>query len=194
MAGESAKAKSYRYLFRETLCRAAEPVSVTAMTLTDIHVLVRIDGGEAALLRQAVAEILPLARLDRPAAAPRALAGFLNLGGEPLPVLRLGVLLGGAVPDNDDLYSHIVRLKATADRPSIGLLVERVLDAAVQPEASAPVSPDESLNGVVSATLGIGGRFVPGLDTERLLLAEEAARLAEMSQAMAERLAEWTAA
>ncbi len=176
------------------MCRAAEPVSLARMTLTDIHVLVRIDDGDAALPRQDVAEILPLARLDRPAAAPRVLAGFLNLGGEPLPVLRLGVLLGGAAPETDDLYSHIVRLKPAEDRPSVGLLVERVLDAAVQPNAADPVSPDESLNGVIAARLSINGRFVPGLDTQRLLLAEETARLAEMTKAMAERLAEWTAA
>ena len=42
-----------------------------------------------------VAEILPLVRLDRPASAPRALAGFMNLGGAPTPVLRLAVLMGG---------------------------------------------------------------------------------------------------
>lgn len=164
------------------------------MTLADIHVLVRIDDGEAALPRQDVAEILPLALLDRPPSAPRALAGFLNLGGEPLPVLRLGALLGGAVPDNDDLYSHIVRLKPAGDRPSVGLLVERVLDAAVQPDAADPVSPDESLNGVIAARLSLNGRFVPGLDTQRLLLAEETARLAEMTTAMSQRLAEWKTA
>lgn len=164
------------------------------MTLADIHVLVRINDGEAALPRQDIAEILPLARLDRPPTAPRALAGFLNLGGVPLPVLRLGVLLGGAVPETDDLYSHIVRLKPSEDRPSVGLLVERVLDAAVTPSAAEPASPDESLNGVIAATLTINGCFVPGLDAQRLLLAEETARLAEMTTAMAERLAEWSAA
>lgn len=164
------------------------------MIPADIHVLVRINDDEAALPRQDVAEILPLARLDRPTGAPRALAGFLNLGGAPLPVLRLGVLLGGAAPETDDLYSHIVRLKAAEDRASVGLLVERVLDAAVQPTAAEPIAPDESLNGVVAATLTINGRFVPGLDSRRLLLAEEAARLEQMTTAIAERLADWTAA
>ncbi|NQE61214.1 Positive regulator of CheA protein activity (CheW) [Caulobacter sp. RHG1] len=194
MAKESAKAKSYRYLFVHSLVSSRRTGVIAAMTSADIHVLVRINDGEAALPRQDVAEILPLARLDRPPAAPRALAGFLNLGGVPLPVLRLGVLLGGAPPETDDLYSHIVRLKPTEDRPSVGLLVERVLDTAVQPSAAEPVSPDESLNGVVAAQLSINGRFVHGLDAQRLLLAEETVRLAEMTTAMAERLAEWSAA
>lgn len=176
------------------MCGDAEPVSLRLMTLADIHVLVRIDDGEAAMSRQDVAEILPLARLDRPPSAPRVLAGFLNLGGVPLPVLRLGVLLGGAVPENDDLYSHIVRLKPTDERPSVGLLVERVLDAAVQPDTADPVAPDESLNGVIAARLSINGRFIPGLDTARLLVAEETARLAEMTTAMTQRIAEWSAA
>ena len=69
-----------------------------------------------------------------------------------------------------------------------------MLDAAVEPSAAEPVSPDESLNGVIAATLTINGRFVPGLDPQRLLLAEETARLAEMTTVMAQRLAEWSAA
>lgn len=160
------------------------------MTLpAETFVLLSIDGDEAALRRADVAEILPLARLERPGGAPRALAGFMNLGGRPLPVLRLGVLLGSAEPADAGVYSHVVRL-----RGEVGLLVDRVLDAAAKAEATAPVAPDESLNGCVAERLTVGGRFIPRLDAERLLLAEEAARLAEMTRTMAERLAEWSAA
>jgi len=164
------------------------------MTMADLYVLIRAGDSDAALKQVEVAEILPLARLDRPPTAPRALAGFLNLGGSPLPVLRLAALLGGAAGTDDDLYSHIVRLKPQEGRPSLGLLVDRVLDAAARAESSASVAPDESLNGVVAETLTIGDRFVPRLDAQKLLLAEEAARLAEMAKVMAERLAEWSAA
>lgn len=164
------------------------------MTQANLNILIQAGEGLAALRQVDVAEILPLVRMDRPAGAPRALAGFMNLGGAPTPVLRLAVLMGGEPAEDDDIYSHIVRLKPIDGRPSIGLLADRVLDAAAAAEASVAVPPDESLNGVVAETLTINGRFVPRLDAAKLLLAEEEARLAEMTRAMAERLAEWSAA
>lgn len=166
------------------------------MTRAETYVLFRTNGHEAALARADVTEILPIARLDRPVGAPRALAGFLNLGGHPLAVLRLGALIGDTIDDaaDQDLYSHIIRLRDTPGRPPIGLLVDRVIDAAALAQDVTPAPSDDSLNGCVAETLTINGRFIPRLAAERLLLAQEAARLTEMSQAVAERLADWTPA
>jgi purine-binding chemotaxis protein CheW len=166
------------------------------MNAADAYVLFRIDGQEAALARIEVTEILPTARLDRPVGAPRALAGFLNLAGQPLAVLRLGTLIGATTdtPQGDDLYSHIIRLRDAPGRPSIGLLVDRVIDAAAVAQDTAAAPSDDSLNGCVAQTLTIQGRFVPRLATERLLLAQEALRLEEMSLAITARLADWTPA
>ena len=54
----------------------------------------RLEESLFALAAADVAEILPVPILERPQGAPTVLAGFLNLGGRPLAVVDLGVVLG----------------------------------------------------------------------------------------------------
>ena len=58
--------------------------------------LLNIAGTTCALPRAEIREILPLPRLHAPPAAGGPLAGFLNLAGEPVPVIDLAVLFGDA--------------------------------------------------------------------------------------------------
>lgn len=139
-----------------------------------------------ALAAAEVAEILPVPILDRPQGAPAVLAGFMNLGGESLAVVDLGVVLGQpADPDPQNVYRHILRLKA-----GLGLLVDRVLDLAAFAEAEAPAEAAESVNGVIAARLTIAGRLVSLVSAPALLLEEERQRLADMAAAAQLRIAD----
>jgi purine-binding chemotaxis protein CheW len=146
-----------------------------------------------ALPRVAVRELLPLPRLSRPPALPAALAGFLNLGGQPVPVLALDHLFGlpPTAVEADGLYRHLVLLRA--EKP-VALLVDRVLDLATPlPGSRRPVPPDQTLNGCVIATLAMPDGFASVLDPARILLAQEQAMLDELTRWESERLDAWNA-
>jgi chemotaxis signal transduction protein len=66
-------------------------------------------GTACALHRSAAREFLPLPRLWRPPALPRPVAGFFNLGGHAVPVLRLDVLFG--LQQSEDGAQGLVELR-----------------------------------------------------------------------------------
>src|SRR5918994_7575371 len=71
-------------------------------------------GTACALPRSAVREFLPLPRVWRPPALPRPVAGFFNLGGDAVPVLRLDVLFGlqaGQPQAENDLYRPLILIE-----------------------------------------------------------------------------------
>ncbi len=139
----------------------------------------------AALPLAAVAEVLPLPRVFRPPGLPSTLAGFINLRGEAVPVIALAPLLGGEARE-PSLYDHLVVLK-----DGVALLVERVLDAAARAAEAAPADEADSLNGCVEANLLLDGRLVPALSAQRLLMAEEKERLADLTARAQARIGEW---
>lgn len=144
-----------------------------------------------ALPRAAVRELLPLPRLSRPPALPSAVAGFLNLGGQPVPVLALDRIFGLPLAEVEagGLYRHIVLLQG---RPATALLVDRVLDLASPPPGSRrPVPADQTLNGCVAATLALPEGLVSLLDPARILLAQEQASLEDLTRRAQERLEAW---
>lgn len=152
--------------------------------------------GIACALRSGlVREILPVPRLWRPPALPRPVAGFFNLGGAAVPVIRLDVLLR-LEPDSgtaeSDLYRHLVLLDGLAASGPAALLVDRVRDIADAHAAQvSPVGPENSLNGCVEAEIDHQGRLVHLLSLERILFAEEKLAVAELSLHAQSRLDEW---
>lgn len=147
----------------------------------------RLEESLFALAAADVAEILPVPILERPQGAPTVLAGFLNLGGRPLAVVDLGVVLGQPTdPDPQNVYRHILRLK----RGDLGLLVDRVLDLAAFADSQTAVETAESVNGVIAARLTIAGRLVSLINAPALLLEEERQRLADMAAAAQLRIAD----
>ncbi|MDP4025059.1 chemotaxis protein CheW [Methylobacterium sp. NEAU 140] len=151
------------------------------------YLLLDVAGTPCALPRAAAAEVLPLPDLHRPPAAGGWLAGFLNLGGAPVPVIDLAGLLGlRAAPAEPGLYAHLV----LAEDRSRAYLVDRVADlVSVPDDARQPVAEAESLNGCVAAEIALGGGLVHALDPERLLTARERARVEALARAEADRLA-----
>jgi purine-binding chemotaxis protein CheW len=152
-------------------------------------------GTACALHRSAVRELLPLPRLWRPPALPRPLAGFFNLGGDAVPVLRLDVLFGLEPREaalEADLYRHLILIGASGATGSSAFLVDRVLDVArVDASQLSAVRQAETLNGCVEAEVAWSDRIVHLLSADRILLAEEKQALAELGRHAQSRLSEW---
>ena len=150
------------------------------------YLLLDVAGTPCALPRAAVAEILPLPDLHARPATGGWLAGFVNLGGAPIPVIDLAPLLGLRPSAAPGLYAHLV---LTRDA-TMAYLVDRAADLVTVPEAAIrPAEAEGTLNGCVAAELVIGDRLVHALDPASLLTAQESARVAALTQAAAERLA-----
>jgi purine-binding chemotaxis protein CheW len=152
-------------------------------------------GTTCALHRSAAREFLPLPHLWRPPALPRPVAGFFNLGGHAVPVLRLDVLFGlPRVEDGAeaDLYRHLILVNRFSPSGTSALLVDRVLDvASVDTSQLSSVGEEGTLNGCVEAEVTWDGRLVHLLSVERILLAEEQQALAELGRQAQSRLGEW---
>ncbi|MCC2650227.1 MAG: hypothetical protein K0Q60_382 [Microvirga sp.] len=152
-------------------------------------------GTACALHRSAVREFLPLPRLWRPPALPRPVAGFFNLAGDAVPVLRLDVLFGLQKGQDDpeaDLYRHLILLGNGGTAGLSALLVDRVLDVAtVNTTQLSDVRQTETLNGCVEAEVTWGNRLVHLLSADRILLAEEQQALTELGRQAQNRLDEW---
>lgn len=155
------------------------------------HLIVDVAGTPCALPRTDIREILPLPRLHAPAAAGGPLAGLLNLGGEPVPVVDLAFLLGlRAEAAADDPYRHILLARGAP----LGLLVDRALDVVqVEHDSLKPVDPARSLNGCVVAEFARGPDLVHRLSLDRILTLEERARLDALAATARDRLARFAA-
>lgn len=156
-------------------------------TTRSAYLLLDVAGTPCALPRDAVSEVLPLPDLFAPPVAGKVLAGFLNLGGEPVPVIDLARLFGLADHAAEpSLYAHLV---LAADRAS-AFLVDRATDLVlVDEDALRPVPDGRTLNGCVAAEFSRGDRLVHVLGLARILTAEETARLDALTETARARLA-----
>ncbi|MDO8410493.1 MAG: chemotaxis protein CheW [Phenylobacterium sp.] len=155
----------------------------------DTYLLLDVAGVDMALPMTAVAEILPMTRLDRQAPWPKVLAGFVNLRGRPLAVIDLArVMDPQREPSKPDLYSHVVRLDQAHGGGGLALLVDRAKDAEVAADDFTEVDDAATANGVICGNLLILGRLTPLIDVNRLLLIEEEVRVAEIAEALRTRL------
>lgn len=154
-----------------------------------------VRGTACALPRNAAREFLPVPHLWRPPALPRPVAGFLNLGGRAVPVLRLDLLFGLELADEkpeDNLYRHLILVDRIGTADTSAFLVDRVLDVATVPTSRlSPVREAGTLNGCVEAEVSWDGQLVHLLSLERILLAEEQQALAELGRQAQNRLSEW---
>jgi len=135
-------------------------------------------GGQAyALPLREVQEILPLALLSRTPGLPSLLAGFLNLGGTAVPVLRLDQLF--ELPElTPGRYTPLVLLRAP-DSP-LALLVEKVSRiVSVAEEAILSVPENQSFNDCVEGIATLDGHLLLLLSAERILSEKEQQCLAE---------------
>ena len=167
-----------------------------SLARTEQLVLFAVGGARLALRRGAIRELLPLPRLWTPPGLPRVLAGFLNLGGEAVAVLRLSRLLEPEteIRAEDDaaagIYRHLILLDDGRER--LALLVDRVLDVVRVPAESLQALPaEQSLNGCAEAEVSLPDGFARLLTPERLLMERERATLAELEGQARRRLEDW---
>lgn len=157
--------------------------------------LVTFQCGDAlcAFQREQVVRLLAVPALSTPPGMPPALKGFANIAGGAVPVIDTARLLGLNYDRNaDPLYRHV--LIVLADGAPLGLLVDRVLDVqSVDLAALTPANADAVLNDCVLGELNAAGESIHLLDAERVLLAHERKRIADLRLAAQERIAQWAA-
>ena len=135
-----------------------------------------------------VQEIVPMARLSGPADLPAVLAGFLNLAGTAVPVLRLDRLF--RLPEQPaGLYTPLVILRGLDAR--LALMADRVCRIRAVAEAAVlPLPDNHSFNDCVTAMVTEGDRVLLLLAPDRLLLEKEQQCLAEWQDREQKRLHE----
>lgn len=136
-----------------------------------------------------VQEIVPMARLSVPGGAPSMLAGFLNLGGRPIPVIRLHRLLN--LPETSfGLYTQIIILHHGDGRP-VGWIVDRVAQIVTMREADIMSVPGkECFKDCTKGFLAFGDAPVPIMNPDRILLEQERQRMIEFQEMEQGRLRE----
>jgi purine-binding chemotaxis protein CheW len=152
-----------------------------------LHLLIFHSAGRVfALPVSAVQELVPMALLASPPGLPAVLAGFLNLRGVAVPIVRLDRLFG--LPECDPgLYSALIILQEVAT----GLLVDGIQEVASLDDRSyLPLRKTQLFNDCAEAELEVHGAQVYLLSPEHLLLEQERQSLAEFQAVAQQRLHE----
>jgi chemotaxis-related protein WspB len=94
-----------------------------------LYLMMQIEGTRYALDIRRVAEVLPLVALQGLPRAPHGVAGIIDYGGEPVPVVDLSVLLAGR-PAHRRFNTRIVvvRCASGGDSRLLALIAERATE------------------------------------------------------------------
>jgi purine-binding chemotaxis protein CheW len=165
---------SERFSFPPPLCIIAtdDPKEVT-----DNLLVFHLGGQDCAFPLDAVREIAPMATLSSPPGLPSGLAGFLNLRGTAIPVVRLDRLFG--LPElSPGLHTPMIILRGGA--APIGVLVESVRAIVpVPPGQLLDLSADRTFRGCATAALRLNGDLIHILSPAAILDANEDRLLAD---------------
>lgn len=157
--------------------------------MSERALVVFVAGGRVcALPTAAVREVVHYPELATPPGLPAMLEGFLNYGGEILPVLRLDRLFG--LPQaRTDLYTQVLVLRETEGR--LALIVDAVRAVRRVDEALLrPVQGGSVFNDCLDAQLELDGETVHVLAADRVLLQQERERLRQLGEMVESRLAD----
>jgi purine-binding chemotaxis protein CheW len=128
-------------------------------------------GLECAFPLEAVREIVPMAWLVAPLGLPSAVAGFLNLRGTAIPIIRLDRLFGLA-EQQPGLHTPMIVLHRAAG--PIGILVASV--RGILPITAGQllkIPEDRTFQGCAAGAVKIDGDLIHLLSAEALLEANE---------------------
>jgi purine-binding chemotaxis protein CheW len=165
--------------------RSKEKVDRSTDSIRSLLVF-QVSGLNCAFPLEAVREIVPMALLFRPPGLSTVLAGFLDLRGTAVPVLRLDRLFD--LPEQSPgMYTPIVILRG-GDRPT-GVLVGAVRQI-VSPQAASflPLPEKHIFRECATATVEVNGNITHLLTPERILLENERRLMAEFRVMAQERL------
>jgi purine-binding chemotaxis protein CheW len=134
-------------------------------------------GLDCAFPLDAVREIVPMATLSAPPGLPSALAGFLDLRGTAIPIVRLDRLFD--LPEQrPGLHTPLIVLRGVLG--PIGILVDSVRGIVQAPAVRLlGLPPDATFQGCATAVLQIDGEPIHLLSPTALLAANEDRLLAD---------------
>jgi purine-binding chemotaxis protein CheW len=137
------------------------------------------NGLDCAFPIEAVREIVPMAMLSCPPGLPSGLAGFLDLRGTAIPIVRLDRLFN--LPEQlPGLHTPLIVLHGV--RGPIGILVESVRSIVPAPRSLLlEISEDRTFQGCVTAGFHFDGNLIHVLSPAALLNASEVRLLADYS-------------
>jgi purine-binding chemotaxis protein CheW len=139
----------------------------------------RSNGMDCAFPLEAVREIVPMATLSAPPGLPSGLAGFLDLRGTAIPIIRMDRLFGLA-DQPPGLHTPMIVLRGV--RGPIGILVGSVRGIVQAPSARLLDLPrDGAFQGCATAVFQMDGELIHLLSPATLLEASEDRLLAEYS-------------
>jgi purine-binding chemotaxis protein CheW len=136
-------------------------------------------GLDCAFPLEAVREIVPMAMLSSPPGLPSGLAGFLDLRGTAIPIVRLDRLfdLAEQLPG---LHTPMIVLRGVLG--PIGILVESVRGIVPVPSSRLLEVPEAgTFRGCATAVLEIDGDLIHLLSPDALLGANEDRMVADFS-------------
>jgi purine-binding chemotaxis protein CheW len=147
----------------------------------------RSSGLGCAFPLEAVREIVPMARLACPPGLPSALAGFLDLRGAAIPILRLDRLFD--LPEQrPGLHTPMIVLRGIT--APIGVLVDSVRGIVATPPAGLLAIPgDCTFQGCATGTMELDGDLIHVLSAAALLADKEHRMIADYSAMSLARLA-----
>jgi len=159
--------------------------------LTQNLLIFHSSGLDCAFPLEAVREIVPMAQLFSPPGLPSGLAGFLDLRGTAIPIVRLDRLFD--LPEQQPgLHTPMIVLRGVLG--PIGLLVESVRGiVAVACSRLVDIGQDRTFGGCARAAMQLDGDLIYLLSPAALLDANEGRLLADycaLSQARLLRLEE----
>jgi purine-binding chemotaxis protein CheW len=133
-------------------------------------------GLDCAFPLDAVREIVPMATLSTPPGLPSGLAGFLDLRGTAVPIVRLERLFD-LREQQPGLHTPMVILRGVLG--PIGILVDSVRGIVQAPARRLDLPPDGTFQGCARAVLQIDGEPIHLLSPASLLAANEHRLLAD---------------
>jgi purine-binding chemotaxis protein CheW len=135
---------------------------------------------------EAVREIVPMATLSSPPGLPSGLAGFLDLRGTAIPIIRLDRLLD-LPQQKPGLHTPMIVLHGILG--PIGILADSVRGIVPAPSARLLDIPEgRTFHGCATATLQLDGEPIHVLSPGALLAANEDRLLADYSAVSEARL------
>jgi purine-binding chemotaxis protein CheW len=137
----------------------------------------RCSGLDCAFPLEAVREIVPMATLSTPPGLPSGLAGFLDLRGTAVPIVRLDRLFD-LREQQPGLHTPMIVLRGILG--PIGVLVGSVRGIVKTPAGRLlDLPPDGTFQGCATAVLQIDGEPIHLLSPSALLGANEVSLLAD---------------
>ena len=145
---------------------------------TDNLLIFHLSGLDCAFPLEDVMEVVPMARLSAPPGIPAALAGFLDLRGTAVPILRLDRLFG--LPEqHPGLHTPMVVLRGLLG--PMGLIVDSVRGVVPMPATILDIPDDRTFQGCAPAVVKLDGDLIHLLSPTALLSANEAHLVADFS-------------